>query len=67
MSDSSAVIVVLVLWGVSPFLINGCRILGQKVCYIASGKGNVSWVTLKEFNITITLLSNNYNYRISIA
>ena len=67
MSYSSAVIVVLVLWGVSPFLINGCRILGQKVCYIASGKGNVSWVTLKEFNITITLLSNNYNYRISIA
>ena len=26
--------------------------LGTKVCCIASGKSNVSWVTLPEFNIS---------------
>ena len=45
--------VVLVLWGVCPILRNE---YGQKVCYIASEKRNVSRVTLQEFNIRSKLL-----------
>ena len=53
---SYLVSVVLVLWGIGPILRNKFGNDEQKVCYIASGKQNVSRVTLQGFNIKYKLL-----------
>ena len=58
---------VLVLWSVGSILRNWYGILGQKVCCIASGKGDVSRVTLQEYNIRYILLQHSYINYMSVA
>ena len=48
--------VLLVLWRVGTVPRKGCGIYWQKVCWIVSGKWDVSRVILQEFNISYTLL-----------
>ena len=55
MSFSRAVSVVLIFSGVGPILRNEREIWGQKACYIAPAKSNISWETLQEISIKYKL------------